>query len=111
MWQRFLLLAAAGAVVAGFALLGAWSLYCRDLVKAVLWSLLSGTEGIYYAAANSPDLFWSLLLAYVAVVFIVCRYTQFRLTWPRFAIGIVAGYTLAALITGIFVSPDSCNLF
>ena len=80
LWQRFLLLAAAGAVIAGFALLGYWSLYCRDVVEAVLWSLIFVIGGTSSVAANEPDLFWGPLLGYVAVVFIVCRYTPFRLT-------------------------------
>jgi hypothetical protein len=109
MWGRFLLLLAAGAVIAGFALLGYSSLYCRDLAGAVIWTILVGIAGSGIAAVETPELFWSALLAYVAVVFIVCRYTAFRLTWPRFAIGIVAGYVVAAVITLIFVYPQSCN--
>ena len=109
-WQRFLLLAAAGIVVAAFTFLGYWSLYCRDLLTGVLWSLLYGIGGPAIATVDTPGLFWSTLLGYVAVVFVVCRYTQFRLTWSRFAIGVVAGYILAALITWIFVHPGSCNL-
>ncbi|GAB2870795.1 hypothetical protein GCM10027093_03130 [Paraburkholderia jirisanensis] len=109
MWGRFLLLVVAGTVIAGFAFLGYSSLYCRDFAGAVIWTILIGVGGVGIAAVETPELFWSALLAYIAVAFIVCRYTAFRLAWLRFAIGIVAGYMVAAVITWIFVSPHSCN--
>lgn len=110
MWQRFLLLAAAGTVVAGFAVLGYSSLYCRDLFGTVFWAILIGLAAPSFAAVDTPGLFWSAFFAYLAVVFIVTRYTPFRLTWSRFAIGIAAGYILAALITWIFVGRGNCGL-
>lgn len=110
MWSRFLLLAATGVVVAGFGFFGYSTLYCRDLGGTLFWTIFMGVGGTAIAAVNSPELFWSTLLAFVAVVFIVSRYTNFRLTWSRFAIGIVAGYTVAALITWIFVHPGPCGL-
>jgi hypothetical protein len=109
MWGRFLLLVVAGTVIAGFAFLGYSSLYCRDFAGAVIWTILIGVGGVGIAAVETPELFWSALLAYIAVAFILCRYAAFRLTWLRFAIGIVAGYTVAAVITWIFVYPQSCN--
>lgn len=110
MWQRFILLAAAGAVVAGFAVLGYSSLYCRDLAGTLFWSFFIGLAVPAMSTVDSPELFWSALFAYVVVVFIVSRYTKFRLTFARFAIGIVTGYIGAALITWIFVGKGVCGL-
>lgn len=107
---RFFLLAVAGVAVAGAAILGYSSLYCRELVGAVFWAFFIGVGGPAVAATDSPGLFWMALLAYVAVVFIGSRQTRFRLTWSRFALAIVASYIVAALITWIFVSPGVCNL-
>ena len=110
MWPRFLLLASAGVVIAGFALFGYSSLYCRDLGGTLFWTVFMGIGGSAILAAESPGLFGSALLAYVVLVFSVSRYTRFRLTWLRFMIGIVAGYALAALATWIFVGSGPCGL-
>ena len=110
MWRSFLLLAAAGAVVAGFAVLGYSSLYCRDLFGTVFWTILFGVAAPAISAVETPEIFWSVFFGYLAVVFIVTRYTPFRLTWSRFAIGIAAGYILAALITWNFVGHGNCGL-
>ena len=97
------------AILAVVALFGYSTAYCRELKAAIVWTILNAVEGPWYVWTQDPLAGLVGLIAGLALIAGICRYSRFRLSWARFSIAVAVAYAGAAIVTWLTVANAVCR--